>query len=222
METIVSYVLHLDRQLPLIIDSFGNWTYLILFVVLFAETGLVVTPFLPGDSLLFAVGALAGRGQLDMGIIFPLLMVAVFLGDNVNYWIGYHLGPRVFAKEDVRFLNRKHLDRTHAFFERYGPKAIIFARFVPIVRTCMPFVAGIGRMPYSRFIQFSILGCFAWLCVCGLGGYYFGQLEIVKKNFSLVILGIIIVSMIPPVVEYMRHRRAEAQEAVVHTGNNAA
>lgn len=213
METLVSYVLHLDKQLPLLIQNFGNWTYAILFVVLFAETGLVVTPFLPGDSLLFAVGALAGRGELDLGIVFPLLAVAVFLGDNTNYWIGYHLGPRVFAKEDVRFLNRKHLDKTHAFFEKYGPKAVIFARFVPIVRTCMPFVAGIGRMPYPRFIMFSLLGCGLWLSACGLGGYYFGQLEIVKKNFSLVILGIVIVSLMPPVIEYLRHRRAEAQSA---------
>ena len=221
METFISYILHLDKTLPQIIASFGNWTYLILFLVLFAETGLVVTPFLPGDSLLFAVGALAGRGELDMGIIFPLLMVAVFLGDNSNYWIGYHLGPKVFSREDVRFLNRKHLERTHAFFEKYGPKAVIFARFVPIVRTCMPFVAGIGRMPYFRFIQFSLVGCVAWLCVCGLGGYYFGQLEIVKKNFSLVIIGIIVVSLIPPVIEYLRHRREEAQDCAGRAGNAA-
>jgi len=198
---------HLDKHLDAIIRDYGTWTYAILFAILFCETGLVVTPFLPGDSLLFAVGTLAGLGSLNISWTFPLLTTAVVCGDNVNYWIGYHVGPRVFSSEHVRWLNRKHLDRTHAFFEKHGAKTIIYARFVPFVRTFTPFVAGIGRMPYLRFLRLSVLACLLWLSVCLMGGYFFGSLPLVKRNFSLVILAIIFISTLPAVVEAVRAHR---------------
>ena len=204
---LIDVVLHLDAYLKDWTAQYGPWIYLLLFLVLYCETGLVVTPFLPGDSLLFAVGALCGAGALNLGIILVLFPIAVFLGDNTNYWIGHYLGPRVFHGEKSRFLNRRHLERTHAFYEKYGGKTIVIARFIPIIRTFAPFVAGVGRMIYARFLGYSVFGCFLWIVIFVGGGYFFGQREIVKKNFSLVIVVIIVLSVLPAVIEFIRHRR---------------
>jgi len=201
--------LHLDAHLNDWAALLGVWLYLVLFVIVFCETGLVVTPFLPGDSLLFAVGALASipGSPLSLPLIILLLCVAAVLGDAVNYTIGYRVGPRVFTSEESRWLNKAHLDRTHAFYEKYGGKTIILARFMPIVRTFAPFVAGIGRMGYARFALFNVVGGIAWVLMFVLGGYGFGEVPVVKRNFHVVILGIIIVSVMPPVIEYLRARR---------------
>jgi membrane-associated protein len=207
MHDLIDFVLHFDKHLSAIIQSYGTLTYALLFAILFAETGLVVVPFLPGDSLLFAVGAVTARGDLNLATVFSLLLLAVFLGDNVNYWIGYFVGPKVFSRDDVRFLNKQHLERTREFFDKYGTKTVIYARFVPIVRTCTPFVAGIGRMPYARFLAYSVAGCLLWLSLCLFTGYFFGNIEAVKKNFSLVVLAIIAISLVPIAVEYVKHKK---------------
>lgn len=199
-------VLHLDRHLDEVFRNYGAWTYPILFAIVFCETGLVVTPFLPGDSLLFAAGALAGRGSLEIQWVLLALGMAAFAGDNTNYWIGRLLGRKLTASARTRLVNRQHLERTHAFFERYGGKTIIIARFVPIVRTFAPFVAGIGAMTYPRFLSYSVVASGLWLSVCVLGGYFFGGLPVVKKHFSLVVLAIIAISLLPAVVEYVKHR----------------
>jgi len=199
-------VMHLDRHLDEVFRNYGTWTYLILFVIVFCETGLVVTPFLPGDSLLFAAGALAGRGALQLQWVLLSLGLATLAGDNTNYWIGRILGPRILRSERSRLLNRRHLDRTHAFFERYGGKTIILARFVPIVRTFTPFVAGIGSMSYPRFLSYSVAAAGLWLSVCALGGYFFGGLPFVRKHFSIVVLAIIFISVLPALVEIVKHR----------------
>jgi membrane-associated protein len=208
----VHYVLHLDKSLALVIQAYGAWTYLILLLVIFCETGLVVTPFLPGDSLLFAAGAFAAKPEfhLDVRLLFLLLAAAAIVGDTVNYWIGAWIGPRAFSGE-IRFLKKEHLDRTHRFYEKYGGKAIILARFVPIVRTFAPFVAGIGAMNYGRFILYNVVGGLAWVVLLLGGGYWFGNWPWVQKNFELVILGIIVISVMPMVVEFLRARRARAQ-----------
>ena len=203
---ITDFVMHIDVHLGAIIKDYGIWTYLILFLIIFCETGLVVTPVLPGDSLLFAAGTFAAIGSLDVLWLFVLLSVAAVAGDTVNYWIGCIVGPKVFHGEGVRFLNREYLDRTHQFYEKYGGKTIIIARFVPIIRTFAPFVAGIGSMTYSRFISYNVIGGVAWIAICVFAGYYFGNLPIIKKNFSLVILAIIIISMLPGAIEIIRHK----------------
>jgi len=203
---VIDLVLHVDKYLDLIIQQYGLLTYVLLFVIVFCETGLVVTPFLPGDSLLFAVGAFAARGSLDVVVALVVLAVAAILGDTVNYWIGAVVGPKVFHKENVRFLNRKHLDRTHEFYERYGGKTIVIARFVPIVRTFAPFVAGIGKMTYGRFLSYNVFGGLLWVLLFVLGGFYFGNIGIVRRNFSLVIIVIVLISILPGVIEALRHR----------------
>lgn len=210
LKTLIDIFLHIDKHLSDLIQNYGLWTYLILFIIIFLETGLVVTPFLPGDSLLFAAGTFAALGALDMTWLFVTLSIAAIAGDTVNYWIGSYVGPKVFHKEKVRFLNREYLDRTHQFYEKYGGKTIIIARFVPIIRTFAPFVAGIGSMTYWRFISYNVIGGVAWILICTLAGYLFGNLPIVRENFSLVILAIIIISILPGVIEYMRHRLAPA------------
>jgi len=208
---LIDVLLHLDRHLSTVIQDYGMWTYLILFLIIFSETGLVVTPILPGDSLLFAVGTFAARGALDVNLVVTLLSLAAVAGDTLNYAIGYRLGPQVFRKEGVRFLNREYLDRTHQFYERHGAKTIVIARFVPIVRTFAPFVAGIGRMSYSRFIAYNVAGGVGWIVILVLGGYAFGNIPVVKQNFTLVIFAIIILSILPGVVEFLRQRaRPEA------------
>ena len=201
---LIDFILHMDVHLSEIIQSYGVWTYFILFLIIFCETGLVVTPFLPGDSLLFAAGAFAAKGDLNVAMLFLLLSVAAVLGDTVNYWAGKIVGPRIFHKERVRFLNREYLDRTHRFYERYGGKTIIIARFIPIIRTFAPFVAGIGSMTYARFISYNIVGGVIWIAAFAFAGYYFGNIAIVKKNFTLVIFAIIIISVLPAVVEFLR------------------
>jgi membrane-associated protein len=200
-------VIHLERHLSAVIQDYGAWTYLLLFLIVFCETGLVVTPILPGDSLLFAVGAFAATGALDLTLVLLLLSVAAIAGDTVNYAIGYRVGPRIFRGESVRFLNREYLDRTHRFYERHGAKTIVIARFVPIIRTFAPFVAGIGQMSYGRFIAYNVIGGVSWLCLLVLGGYAFGNLPAVKQNFTLVIFAIIGVSLLPGLIEFFRQRR---------------
>jgi membrane-associated protein len=207
LRKLIDIALHLDRYLKDLVPEYGIWIYAILFLIVFCETGLVVTPILPGDSLLFAIGALAGAGALNLIGVQCTLLAAAFCGDNTNYWIGYFIGPKLF-KGQSRLLNRKYLDKTHAFYERYGGKTIIIARFVPIVRTFTPFVAGLGRMTYSRFLSFSIAGALLWVILVTLAGYFFGGLEIVKKNFSIVVLLIVFISILPALIEVLRGRRS--------------
>jgi membrane-associated protein len=199
----VDFIVHIDRHLAEIIASYGLWTYAVLWLIIFAETGLVVTPFLPGDSLLFAAGTFCAKPEtgLNVHLMAVLLWVAAVLGDTVNYWLGSRLGPAVFKREDSMFLRKKHLERAHAFFEKYGGRAIILARFVPIVRTFVPFVAGVGRMHYGRFIAYNVLGGFIWIYFFLYAGYWFGGLPFIQRNFKLVILAIIIVSVLPIVWE---------------------
>ena len=211
----VDLFVHLDVHLAAIIQAYGTTTYAILFAVVFCETGLVVTPFLPGDSLLFAAGTFAALGAFDIATLCLVLVVAPFFGDNVNYWIGHHIGPKIFSRENVRFLNKKHLERTHAFYDRHGPKTVIIARFIPIIRTFAPFVAGIGRMPYWRFIGYSFAGSVLWVGVFVLGGYFFGNIPVVKNNFTIVIFAIILISVLPGVVHYLRHRCGAPRGACV-------
>jgi membrane-associated protein len=208
----VDIFLHLDQHLNQWAEAMGTGLYILLFLIVFCETGLVVTPFLPGDSLLFAVGALAATegSPIQLPLVGVLLFIAAVIGDAVNYAIGARVGPKVFAQESSRFLNKKHLERTHRFYEKYGGKTIIFARFVPIVRTFAPFVAGIGKMTYRRFATFNVVGGFAWVAIFLIAGYAFGNLPIVKKYFQLVIIGIIVLSVLPAVVEILRARREEA------------
>lgn len=213
IKDILDFFLHLDDKLEEIIKNYGLWTYLILFLIIFAETGLVVTPFLPGDSLLFAAGTFAAGRGLNVWLLFILLSVAAIIGDTVNYWLGHYVGPRVFYKENVRFLNKKHLERTHAFYEKYGGKTIIIARFIPIIRTFAPFVAGIGSMTYWRFITYNVVGGILWVGICVFAGYFFGNIPIVKNNFSIVIIAIVVISVIPVIVEFIRHRMSPAKAA---------
>lgn len=208
LKSALDFFLHLDRHLSDLIGQFGTLTYLILFCIVFTETGLVIMPFLPGDSLLFAGGTLAGRGILSLPLLYLVFFCGALLGDNANYFLGKFLGPRLFREEqEYKLLKRKHLDRTHAFFERYGGKTIIIARFVPIVRTFAPFVAGLGAMRYAHFIGYSVVAAALWVGSCVTLGYYFGGLEIVRKNFSVAVLGIIAISLLPAVVEYVKHRQ---------------
>lgn len=207
IQYLIDLFLHLDKHLHEIILQYGTLTYVILFGVIFAETGLVFTPFLPGDSLLFAAGTFAAIGSLNVHILFLLLTVAAILGDTVNYWIGNYFGPKVFEKK-IRFLKKEHLEKTHQFYEKHGGKTIIIARFVPIIRTFAPFVAGVGAMTYSKFILFNIVGGVLWCALFVYGGYFFGNLPIVKNNFSVVIIVIIIISVLPGVIEFARHKFA--------------
>jgi len=204
MSEFIDFFLHAEKHLEWFIKTYDLWIYALLFAIIFCETGLIVTPFLPGDSLLFAVGALAGKGLIDWKIITPLLLFAAIVGDGVNYAIGKWLGPKVFQYESSRLLNKAHLMKAHAFYEKYGGRAIILARFVPIVRTFAPFVAGVGSMTYSKFAAYNITGAVVWIGLFLGGGYYFGGLEIVQKNMKLVILGIIVVSVLPIIWEFFK------------------
>jgi membrane-associated protein len=219
---VIDVLLHIDRHLLDLVVAYGPWVYGLLFAIVFAETGFVVTPFLPGDSLLFAAGALAatvdpktGEHILRVEIVTALLLAAAILGDAVNYAVGHYIGPRVFTASDDagmlhQLLNRRHLAQAHAFFEKYGGKAVVFGRFVPIVRTFVPFVAGAGAMTYSTFAIYNVIGAVLWVGVCVSLGYVFGNVPIVKQNFSLVMLGIIFVSLVPAAFEVLKHRRAKA------------
>jgi len=213
---LIDLFLHLDKHLAQIIQNYGTWTYLILFLIIFLETGVVITPFLPGDSLLFAAGTFASPAlgsSLNIWVLWVLLVVAAILGDTVNYWIGHFIGPRAFSG-DIRFLKKEYLDRTHAFYEKHGGKTIVLARFIPIIRTFAPFVAGIGAMSYGRFIAYNIVGGFTWVTIFLFLGYYFGTLEFVQNNFTVVVLAIIAISVMPVFFEAIKARleaRSEAQ-----------
>jgi membrane-associated protein len=211
MPDLIDLFLHLDVHLAEFVGRYGLWVYALLFAIIFAETGLVVTPFLPGDSLLFAAGAIAATGALDIRLLFFLLAGAAILGNTVNYSVGHFIGPRVFRADETHpLLNRQHLDRAHAFFEKYGGMAVVLTRFVPIIRTFVPFVAGAGAMRYSAFALFNIVGGVLWVGACLGAGYAFGNVPVVKNNFSLVAIGIVAVSLIPMAVEWIRHRRKGA------------
>jgi membrane-associated protein len=204
---IIDFIVHVDVHLDAIIRQYGTWTYAILFLIIFAETGLVVTPFLPGDSLLFAAGTFAARGSLEPAVLFFLLAIAAIIGDAVNYSVGRYLAPR--AERGFRFIKKDHLDKTHAFYERHGGKTIIIARFMPIVRTFAPFVAGIGAMEYRRFAMFNVTGAILWIGLFVYAGYFFGNIPAVEHNFTLVIMAIVLLSILPGIIEYIRHRRRQ-------------
>jgi membrane-associated protein len=206
--TIVDLFLHLDKHLSQVISHYGVWTNLILFLIVFAETGLVVTPFLPGDSLLFAAGTFAALGALDVRLLLVLLVAAAIIGDTVNYWVGAWIGPRAFSGR-VRWLRKDYLDRTRAFYEKHGGKTIIIARFIPIIRTFAPFVAGVGAMSYGKFLLYNVVGAVLWVGLFVLGGFFFGNIPVVKENFTIVILAIIAISVMPIVLEAVRARRGE-------------
>jgi len=207
LKQLLEFFLHLDKHLSEVIRDYGTWTYLILFLIVFCETGLVVTPFLPGDSLLFAAGTFAALGALSPWVLFAALSAAAILGDTVNYWIGKKIGPRAFSGT-VRFLKQEHLRKTEAFYERHGRKTIIIARFVPIVRTFAPFVAGVGSMNYPVFLAYNVIGGVAWVALCVFSGYFFGNIPVVKRNFSVVIIAIILISTLPILWEAWKARRA--------------
>jgi membrane-associated protein len=209
---LIDLFLHLDKYLSVIIQDFGVWTYFLLFLVVFLETGLVITPFLPGDSLLFTAGTFAGMGVLNVWVLFISLSLAAVLGDTVNYWIGHYIGPRAFSG-DIRFLKREYLDRTHDFYERHGGKTIILARFIPIIRTFAPFVAGIGAMSYSHFLTYNVVGGVLWVGLFVFGGYFFGNLPFVQNNFTYVVLAIIFISVLPGVIEFIRDRLSTSKKA---------
>ena len=209
----LDFLLHSDQHLLEFVRDYGSWVYALLFAIVFAETGFVVTPFLPGDSLLFATGALCATGALNTPVALGLLALAAFCGNAVNYTIGRAIGPRVFSANDRsalthRLLNQQHLERAHAFFEQYGGKAVVLGRFVPIVRTFVPFVAGAAQMSSPSFVFYNVVGALAWVCLCLGAGLLFGNVPVVKKNFSLVTIGIVFVSLLPVIVEYIRHRRS--------------
>lgn len=206
INAVIDFILHIDVHLAAITAEYGIWTYAILFLIIFAETGLVVAPFLPGDSLLFAAGAICALGSIDISLMVGLLIVAAVIGDGVNYAIGARIGPRVFKSESSRWFNKEHLDKTHAFYERHGGKTIIIARFMPFIRTFAPFVAGIGAMSYPRFLAYNVIGAVLWVGGFSLLGYFFGNQPAVKSNFTLVILAIIVISVLPMVIEIVRSR----------------
>jgi membrane-associated protein len=204
---VIDLILHLDTHLLAMVHDYGYWVYGILFLIIFFETGLVAAPFLPGDSLLFVAGALCGMGALHLAWLMPLLMLAAFGGDNTNYWIGRILGLRLFNLFQGRFIKREHLDKTRAFYEEHGGKTIIFARFLPIVRTFAPFVAGLGMMRYPMFVMYSVLGSVAWISSLTLAGYFFGNIPVVKNNLTLIIVGVVLISFLPATRELFRHRK---------------
>ena len=207
LRKIIDIVLHLDRYLSAVIQQYGIWTYAILFIVIFIETGFVVMPFLPGDSLLFAAGTFAALKALKIGWLILGLSAAAILGDTVNYWVGRRIGPKVFCRDDSRFFKKEYLDRTHAFYEKHGGKTIVIARFVPIIRSFAPFVAGVGRMSYGRFLAFNVVGGVGWVLLLTGAGYFFGTIPFVKDNYSVAVLAIIALSTVPIAVEYFRNRK---------------
>ena len=211
LQHFVDMIMHLDKHLDQIIQNFGVWTYLLLFLIIFAETGLVVTPFLPGDSLLFVVGAFAARGSFNVGILFLLLTGAAIIGDSVNYLVGKYLGERLSRS---RFVKKEYLERTHQFYEKYGGKTIVLARFVPIVRTFAPFVAGVGEMNYRYFLTYNIVGGIFWVALFVFGGYFFGNIPVVRDNFTVVIFIIIFVSLLPGIFEFIRAKRNKPAASV--------
>jgi membrane-associated protein len=212
---IIDFILHLDKHLSIIIQNYGTWTYALLFLIIFMETGFVVTPFLPGDSLLFAAGTFASPAlgsPLNVWLLFLLLIIAAITGDTVNYWIGHYIGPKAFSGE-IRFLKKEYLDRTHEFYERHGGKTIFLARFIPIIRTFAPFVAGVGQMNYGYFLTYNVVGGITWVSIFLFGGYFFGTLPFVQENFTFVVLAIIFISVLPAVFEALKERKRVTQDA---------
>lgn len=209
LAALLDIALHLDQHLQALVSEHGAWIYLILFLIVFCETGLVVTPFLPGDSLLFVAGTVAAAGGMDIHLLVVLLIIAAVLGDAVNYWVGHYIGPRVFKSQESRWLNPKHLQRAHDFYEKYGGKTIIIARFVPIIRTYAPFVAGAASMTYAKFALYNVSGAVLWVVSLGYAGYFFGNIPLIRNNLTLVIIGIIILSILPGIIEILRHRRSD-------------
>ncbi|MDP4161181.1 MAG: DedA family protein [Bacillota bacterium] len=207
IQVLVDLFLHLDKNLGAVISSYGLWTYLILFALVFCETGLVVTPFLPGDSLLFVAGAFAASGSFNLFLLFSILGAAAILGDTVNYQIGHWVGPKAFSQSNTRLFKKEHLERTQLFYEKHGGKTIIIARFVPVIRTFAPFVAGIGKMNYFRFLSYNLIGGLGWVIIVLLSGYLFGNLPVVRNNFSLVVLAIIFISILPAIITYFKEKR---------------
>jgi membrane-associated protein len=205
----IDIILHLDAQLLSLSQQYGLWVYAILFLIIYSETGLVIAPFLPGDSLLFVAGALCGMGALQLEWLVPLLVLAAFGGDNTNYWVGRLVGITLLKRAGARLIRREHIDKTHAFYERHGGKTVILARFLPIIRTFAPFVAGIGMMDYRKFMLFSALGSVAWITSLTVAGYLFGNIPLVKNNLTLIIVGIIVISLLPAISEFIRHRKSD-------------
>ncbi len=208
LAALLDIILHLDAHLLALTQQYGVWMYAILFLIIYSETGLVIAPFLPGDSLLFVAGALCGMGALQLEWLVPLLVLAAFSGDNTNYWIGRLVGMRLLKRVNSRLIRREHLDKTHAFYEKHGGKTVILARFLPIIRTFAPFVAGIGMMRYRLFVLFSALGSLAWIISFTVGGYLFGNIPVIKNNLTLMTLGIIVISLLPALREFIRHRKS--------------
>ncbi len=217
---LIDFIIHIDVHLGEIITNYGTWTYGILFAIVFAETGFVITPFLPGDSLIFAAAAFAARGWLNPWLIFIVVTSAGIIGDGVNYSIGHYIGPRVFT-EDVRFLKREYLDKAHDFFEKHGGKAVILARFMPIVRTFVPFVAGAGAMTYSKFALYNVVGAISWVGLFTMLGYFFGTIPAVEENFTIVVFAIIILSVLPPIFEVIKEKRSAKAEAAAKEASEA-
>ena len=209
MDFLIDFVLHLDKHLGPVMESLGLWSYLLFFAIIFCETGLVVTPFLPGDSLVFALGTLAAAGSLNILVLYAVLCAAAILGDSANYAIGKYFGSIILKKEGAWFLKKEHIAKTHRFYEKYGSKTIVLARFVPIVRTFAPFVAGVGNMSYSHFLTYNIMGGVLWISLFAFGGYFFGNIPMIKENFGLVIIAIIIISILPAVIEVWKERRRQ-------------
>ncbi|HEY8887497.1 MAG TPA: DedA family protein [Gallionella sp.] len=208
LAALLDIILHLDAHLLTLTQQYGLWVYAILFLIIYSETGLVIAPFLPGDSLLFVAGALCGMGALQLGWLVPLLVLAAFGGDNTNYWVGRLVGMRLLKHAGDRFIRREHIDKTHAFYEKHGGKTVVLARFLPIIRTFAPFVAGIGVMHYRKFVLFSALGSVAWITSLTVAGYLFGNIPVVKNNLTLIILGIIVISILPAISEFIRRRKS--------------
>ena len=203
----IEFILHLDKHLNYILESYGVWCYLLFFVIIFAETGLVVTPFLPGDSLLFALGTFAATGSLKAAWLFVVLSAAAVLGDSANYAIGKYFGLMILKREGAWFLKKEHIEHTHRFYEKYGAKTIVLARFVPIVRTFAPFIAGVGKMTYLRFFSYNVIGGILWVAIFLFGGFFFGNIPVIKRNFTLTIFAIIIISILPAVIEVIKEKR---------------
>lgn len=210
LSSLLDILLHLDAHLLVLTQQYGMWIYAILFLIIFSETGLIIFPFLPGDSLLFVAGALCGIGALDFYIVLPLLIFAAFIGDNTNYWTGRIVGRRLVKAGDSRFLKHEHLDKTHAFYKKHGGKTIIFARFLPIIRTFAPFIAGIARMRYRQFMMFSAVGSVVWITFFVIGGYFLGNISFIKNNLTLMILVILFISITPAIIEFFRQRRTQS------------
>lgn len=209
IKTLIDFILHVDVHLDLLIKTYHSWTYVILFLIIFCETGLVIMPFLPGDSLLFAIGAFAAKGSFDFWTISLSLLVAAIVGDSLNYTLGKYIGPKVFYKSNSKFFNKAYLDKAQSFYDKYGAKTIIIARFVPIVRTFAPFVAGIGHMSYKKFMTYNVVGAVLWVFSFIPLGYFFGNLPYVKKNFTVVLMAIVLISVLPAIVEIIREKRKQ-------------